>query len=111
MTEPEIPLPPLQLAELDEPAWKALLDDLEGAAEILGVAWKAAPTAYAVEGSPGARSEEPSPLAAVRASLASGAPISVQLRYRFRGETWRDTLLRTGTIVRLVRIREADVGG
>lgn len=111
MTEPEIPLPPLQLADLDEAAWTALLDDLDGAAEILAVAWKAAPTAFAVEGSTGSGAGATSPLAAVRTSLANGAPLSVQIRYRFRGATWRDTLMRAGSTVRLVRICEADVGG
>lgn len=114
MTEPEIRLPPLQVADLDPPAWLALLDDLEGAAEILGVVWKTAPTAYAIApssaslGADGRRA-----VADIRACLASASPLSVQLRYRFRGEIWRDTLMRldvaAGT-VRLVRIREADVG-
>lgn len=105
------PLPPLQIADLDEAPWCALLDDIESVAELDGVAWKTGPTAYA--SAPGVSAPDGgsrTKIAAVRAALASAAPLSLQLRYRFDGRRWCDTLMRSGGNVRLVRICENDVG-
>jgi hypothetical protein len=105
---PSPPLPPLQIADLDEASVWALLDDIEGAAELDGIAWKAGPTAYAETGEGSARADRTT-IAAVRAAFASEVPLSLQLRYRYGGRRWCDTLLRSGSSVRLVRICEDDV--
>jgi hypothetical protein len=54
--DPEIPLPPLQVATLDEATLGQLFFDVAHAAELLGVTFKGGATAHAHESAdPGAR--------------------------------------------------------
>ncbi len=95
-TSPVTPVTPVQEALLDEPTTRQLFFDIEHAAELIDVVYKG----------PGARRADPVPatpsLADAHRALASGH--AVQLRYRFGGEEWWDTLIGTEAGVRLVRI-------
>lgn len=92
MTEP---LPELHQGELDEGTLRALFDDLERHTEVLDVLVKGA----------GYANEAPVPLREAQAALTSGAVRGVQVRYRWDGAEWRDTLMRTAGGVRVVRMR------
>jgi hypothetical protein len=96
MTGPILDLPPLQDVLLDHAQLAQLALDLEHAAELLDVAIRPLGARRA------AASGRPSLEAALRALCERTA--SVQLRYRYRGEEWWDTLLPTSAGVRLVRI-------
>lgn len=97
--EPEITLPPLQMAVLDAATLEQLFFDIEHAAELIGVQLKAGP-GYAAE------ADVPT-VARARELLTTGAVIGVQLRYRARGAVWCDTLMRTPDGVRLVRVEQS----
>jgi hypothetical protein len=92
-----IELPPLTDVLLDDAQLAELAFDLEHAAELLDVALRPLGARRA------ASAARPSLSAALAALAARTA--SVQLRYRYRGEEWWDTLLPGGAGVRLVRIR------
>jgi hypothetical protein len=91
-----ISVPPLADVLLDDTELAQLAFDLEHAAELLDVAIRPL----------GARrlaaAGRPSLGAALRA--LSERTASVQLRYRYRGEEWWDTLFPAGAGTRLVRI-------
>ncbi|MBZ0237286.1 MAG: hypothetical protein K8M05_33485 [Deltaproteobacteria bacterium] len=94
---PVTPVTPVHDALLDEPTTRQLFFDIEEAAELVDVVTKG----------PGARRADPvaaamPSLADAQRALASGH--AVQLRYRFGGEEWWDTLVRTSAGVRLIRI-------
>jgi hypothetical protein len=91
-----IDVPPLSDVLLDDAQLAQLALDLEHAAELIDVAIRPLGARRA------AASGRPSLAAAVRALTERTA--SVQLRYRYRGEEWWDTLLPAGVGVRLVRI-------
>jgi hypothetical protein len=99
----EIPLPELQEALLDERTLDQLFFDVKHAAELLGVSFKGGEQERAA--SSGATLEQ------AREALREGWVLGVQLRYRFRGREWWDTLLRTDQGVRLVRIAPEFPGG
>jgi hypothetical protein len=86
---------PLQDALLDDAQIGELLFDIAHAAQVVGVTLRplgvrrADPCEHTLDGA----------TAALRARTAS-----VQLRYRFRGEEWWDTLIPAGSKTRLVRI-------
>lgn len=84
--------PRLTTADLDPATLDALFSDLTGLTEIDEVLVKGAATAYAGR----------SGLAEARRALAGGAR-GIQIRYRWEGEAWLDTLLRTPLGIRLVR--------
>ncbi|WP_437629583.1 hypothetical protein [Sorangium sp. So ce854] len=107
--ETEIPLPPLQEAVLDEATLDRLFLDIAGAAEIVSVSLKAGATVRAggLPRAEGAGDE----LATARRALGDGTALGVQIRYRFGGSEWWDTLLRTPSGVRLVRVRLEDALG
>jgi hypothetical protein len=84
-------------AELDATALDQLFADLGTAAEVLSVQGKAGAGRHA--------SPEPLTLETARDQLASGALRGVQLRYRYDGSEWADTLLRVAGGFRLVRCR------
>lgn len=90
-------LPNLQDAMLDDATLDRLFEDLATSAQLLDVAFKG-----------GAVSMTPEPtvasLAIARQALRDGAVFGVQLRYRFGGTEWWDTLIKTASGVRLVRI-------
>lgn len=94
------PLPDLHTADLDPATFAALFDDLERDAEVLDVLVKGAPTTHA--------SEVPVTLREAQAMLAAGVVRGVQVRYRWEGAEWRDTLLRLPTTIRVVRMRMPD---
>jgi hypothetical protein len=84
-------------AGLNADAIEQLFADLTASAEVLFVQGKAGAGRYA--------SIEPLTLASARERLASGGITGVQIRYRFEGREWIDTLLRVGHGFRLVRCR------
>lgn len=91
------PVPPMWQADLDAAALRQLFADLGSAAEVLSVHGKAGSGRYA--------SAEPLALETAHELLASGGIAGVQLRYRYDGSEWADTLLRTPGGFRLVRCR------
>lgn len=99
MSEPAAattPVTPVHEALLDDATTRQLFFDIEQAAELVDIVYKG----------PCARRADPVPttpsLADAHRALAKGH--SVQLRYRFGGEEWWDTLIRAATGVRLIRI-------
>lgn len=93
----ELVLPPVQEAILDEATLDRLFFDVAHGAELVEVVTKGGAEAYA--GEPGAPD-----LSRAREALRSGRAFGVQLRYRFGGTEWWDTLMRVPGGVRLVRI-------
>jgi len=95
---PDTPqLADLHEALLDAPTLDRLFDDIAAATELLEVTIKGGRLQRA--------GDAPVQLEAARALLASGAARGVQIRYRFEGAEWWDTLLTVSEGVRLVRIR------
>jgi hypothetical protein len=90
-------LPPLQDALLDGACLLALFRDLSGLVEIDEILLKDGPQSRAVE--------QPLSLEEARAALEQGRAMGVQIRYRYQGSLWWDTLMRTPHGIRLVRIR------
>ena len=87
-----IPLASLTTADLDPEVLSALFSDLATLVEIDEVLIKGDATAYAgVTG-----------LAEAQRALAAGAR-GIQIRYRWAGNGWLDTLMRNPSGVRLVR--------
>ncbi len=86
------PLPTLTSADLDPATLEALFADLEALADIEEVQIKGASATRAGL----------TDLAEARRALAYGAH-GVQIRYRWEGQGWLDTLLRTPGGLRLVR--------
>jgi hypothetical protein len=87
-----IPLARLTTADLDSEVLSALFSDLATLVEIDEVLIKGDATAYAgVAG-----------LAEAQRALAAGAR-GIQIRYRWAGADWLDTLMRGPSGVRLVR--------
>jgi hypothetical protein len=97
MTTPAEPLPALQDALLDADTLEALFHDLAGLVEIEEILLKGEPRSHALE--------RPVSLEEARAALKQGAVLGAQIRYRYQGSAWWDTLLRTPQGIRLVRIQ------
>ena len=93
----DIDLPDLQQAVLDEATLADLFRDIELATELIGVTRKEGPETRAADDS--------LTLAEAHQLLRTGQTRSVQLRYRYEGVQWWDTLIRMPTGVRLVRVR------
>lgn len=91
------PLPALPTATLDAALLEAFLRDLTEHTEVLDVLEKRAPGAHA--------DLRPVELRSAVARLCAGQVRAVQVRYRWNGEEWRDTLLPTDAGLRLVRAR------
>ncbi|MDP2316359.1 MAG: hypothetical protein Q8P41_25905 [Pseudomonadota bacterium] len=91
------PLPDLHTSDLDPAAFGALFDDLERHAEVLDVLVKGDAARRA--------SDVPVPLREAQAMLAAGLVRGVQIRYRWDGAEWRDTLMRAPLAIRIVRMR------
>ena len=90
-------LPPLYAAILDEGTLDQLFFDLEQGAEILRVVFKSkAETADAAAPD----------LRAAHRALVEGRVLGVQIRYRFQGREWWDTLVRGAAGTRLVRVAQ-----
>jgi hypothetical protein len=94
--DPRPELPPLWQAELDDPALDQLLADLAAAAEVHSVQAKGDARALAPT--------DPLTLDAAGRRLKAGEVRGVQVRYRYDGRDWTDTLLRTPAGYRLTRI-------
>ena len=88
------PVPPMWQADLSAEMLAPLFADLSASAEVVSVRGRCARRE---------NSTEPLTLADAHACLVSGAFAGVQLRYRFDGQEWIDTLLRLAGAFRLVR--------
>ena len=90
-------LPELGDAMVDPATLEQLFFDLEHATEIVSVTLKELgarrATAHAI------------PLQHARARLVAGDVDGIQIRYRYDGGEWWDTLMRVGGGIRLIRIR------
>ena len=91
------PLPELSEATLDEATVNTLLADLAAHAEVLDLLAKGGANDRAADGGIA--------LSEVAEALARRSVRGVQIRYRFDGAEWRDTLLCHPNGVRLVRMR------
>jgi hypothetical protein len=98
MTSP-LQLPPLQQARLDEPTLDQLFSDLAACATVRSVQPRTHPSAPPVFLT----------VADARVGLKDGTLRGLQIRYRYEGKDWCDTLLRGQDGVRLVRICEDDI--
>ena len=90
-------LPALQDALLDPETLGMLFRDLSGLVEIDEILLKGELRSHA--------SERSVSLEEARAALEHGRVMGVQIRYRYEGSPWWDTLLRTPQGFRLVRIQ------
>ncbi len=95
--EDDLELPPLQMAELDAATLQALFTDVELLGEELEVTLKHGTERYVTP--------EATALAEAHRALVSGEVLGVQLRYGHGGKTYLDTLMRTQSGYRLVRIQ------
>jgi len=86
---------PLQAAILDAATLQCLFEDLATETDVDEILMKGASSAYASSGSPS--------LFGALEALERGMTLGVQIRYRYQGSAWWDTLLRTPEGVRLVR--------
>jgi hypothetical protein len=91
------PLPPLWQATLAPAVLDQLFSDLATAAEVLSVQGKGGAKAYAAA--------DPLTLDTARERLVAGELAGVQVRYRYGGDEWADTLLRAAGGFRLVRMK------
>jgi hypothetical protein len=99
MSEPEAePLPPVHIAEIDRATLADLFADVEALGEDLAIVLK-----HTAEGNVDA-ALAPSLEDAMR-HLTRGTALGAQLRYRFRGAQWWDTVMSTPQGFRLVRIQ------
>ncbi len=96
MTGPK-PLPELHQSTLDAETLDALFADLEACTEILAVLPKAGP---------GHTQPENIALADGRDQLLSGQLRGLQIRYRYQGEEWWDTLIHRGNSIHITRIQQ-----
>ena len=104
MNDEAPPLPDVFMTVLDREQAERILDDIEHHAELLQVMRKSAARDHA---------DEPSAdLALARCFLGDEAQRGLQLRYRFRGEVWTDTLMRLPSgKLRLVRMAMGSPSG
>ena len=94
----DIKLPDLHETVLDTETLSAYFDDLASHAEVFDVIAKGAPQQYA--------GEQALDLAGGRALIESGLTRGLQVRYRFQGAEWWDTMICQADGVRLVRIEQ-----
>lgn len=96
----DLRLPPLQQTLLDAPTTAALFRDLAACTEVLSVTPKTTATGHTT----GSLT-----LADAQAGLADGTLRAAQIRYRYDGAEWCDTLLTTPGGLRVVRVCQSDV--
>jgi hypothetical protein len=89
-------LPSLQEAVLDAATLARLVSDIQGLAVVDEVLLKGGGAAMA--------STQRRTLAEAVDALQQGQVMGVQVRYRYQGQAWWDTLLRVPQGIRLVRI-------
>lgn len=90
-------LPTVSLEELDAPAFAALMQDLALRERDCGVTVRTADCQQA-EAVPSAS------LAAAGYALARGQVRAIQVRYRYNGAHWVDTILKSAEAFKLVRM-------
>ena len=95
----DVPLADLQDEIVDPERLGQLLFDIETQTELVEIRVKGGATAQASTGA--------GTLVAARTLLEGGSVLGVQLRYRWRGFEWWDTLLRSPAGIRLIRIQHA----
>lgn len=103
-----IQLPELNQAVLDWETVERLLDDVAKCGQLLEVIQKYSSkrmVASPAETAPATSTEPTLTLDNARDLLRRGEAHGIQLRYRFEGAVWWDTLLRHPEGYRLVRIR------
>jgi len=98
--EPPVDLPPLQRATLDDARLDELFSDIEQAAEHVEIVVKRHAEGYVGEETASLS------LADARTLLAKRSVLGVQLRYRFRGAVWWDTLMVIPDGVELIRVEQ-----
>lgn len=98
MNDVDPALPPIHVADIDRDKLGELFTDVEALGEQLEIVLKRGAEAR-VDAGPCAS------LAQAMELLTCGTVLGVQLRYRFEGADWWDTLMRTPTGFRLVRIQ------
>ncbi|WP_164002865.1 hypothetical protein [Pyxidicoccus caerfyrddinensis] len=89
-------LPSLQQADLDAATLARLVSDIQRLAVVDEVLLKGADASMA--------STQRRTLAEAVDALQQGLVMGVQVRYRYQGQSWWDTLLRAPQGIRLVRI-------
>jgi hypothetical protein len=93
-------LPEMTATVLDEESVQRFFSELAFEASVLDILMQGASARDGVE-------EPPKPnLRAARDVLLSGAVNGLQIRYVYVGVEWWDTLMRTGSGIRLVRVRK-----
>lgn len=95
---PDAPLPPVHIAEIDHEKLRELFCDVESLGEHIEIVLKHGSEGYVDPGS------APS-ITDAMTQLLLGTALGVQLRYRFKGADWWDTVMRTTAGFRLVRIQ------
>lgn len=107
MTQPTFtegpPVPLMVDGVIDATTLRQLFADLATSATIIGVREKSGPTTYT-------SADEPTPDAAL-ARLLSGVVRATQVRYRFDGHEWTDTILSVPGGFRVVRCRHEQLLG
>jgi hypothetical protein len=98
MSDPELVLPSVHIAEIDHDKLHELFADVEALGERLEIVLKRATEAH-VERVPCVS------LAEALEELSSGTALGAQLRYSYKGDDWWDTLMRIPDGFRLVRIQ------
>jgi len=97
MPDSPLKLPPLQQTILDAATVEALFTDLASGTRVLAVVPRRAARTMAADA--------PIDLAAAHVGLRDGSLCGVQIRYRYEGREWCDTLMPLpGDTARLVRI-------
>jgi hypothetical protein len=88
-------------AELDSAAVERLFEDLAFETTVLGVALRFG------DGDPSAKERPSEPnLRQARTAILSGEATGAQLRYVHQGVEWWDTVMRTGSSFRVVRVKK-----
>jgi hypothetical protein len=93
----ELGLAAVQESVVDAATIEQLFFDLSQLAQVVEVRIKATKQAYATEAAP--------TLDAARAALTHGDALGVQLRYRYQGVEWIDTLFAVSGGFRIVRVQ------
>jgi hypothetical protein len=95
-------LPTLQDEEINLTTASTILSDIEHGADVLDVRLKGSASAHVL---PGRVS-----IGLARETFLRGSVAGVQIRYRHQGRHWCDTLMRTPTGARIVRLETDRVG-
>lgn len=96
------PVPLMVEGHIDPPTLTRLFADLESAAVVTGVREKGGPAEFAAAGELSA--------AAALDRLLAGTARAVQVRYRFDGHEWTDTIVAVPRGFRVVRCRHDGPG-